>query len=89
MNKEALDAMQMPPLWLHASAMVPPGPSCYLYSVVSSKAILDPRVVGATVAGLLEQYTAEYPEADLATLVLTIEPDGVHHRLTVQSALRA
>lgn len=75
-------------LWLHASTMVPPGPSGYMYSVVSSEAIKDPYTVALAVQGLLEQYAHEYP-VDLSTLVLTIEPDGAHHRLTVQSSLVA
>lgn len=75
------------PLWLTASTYVPAGPSGYAYSVVSTQALLNPAVVGSLVESLLAQYMDEYPVRDLSTLVLTVEPDGAHHRLTVQTAL--
>jgi hypothetical protein len=77
-----------PVLWLHASTLVPAGPSGYMYSVVSTAAMKNPRVVGMHVEQLLTQYADEY-DVDLSTLVLTIEPDGAHHRLVVQSSLSA
>jgi len=76
-----------PPLWLVASTHVPAGPSGYMVSVVSTSAMTNPAVVGKIVEGILDQYMEEYPVVDLSTLVLTLEPDGVHHRLVVQSSL--
>lgn len=92
MSKEALDAIEADrntpaPLWLVGSTHIPPGPSGYAFSVVSSAALEIPAVVGRLVEGLLAQYMDEYPVRDLSTLVLTVEPDGAHHRLTVQTAL--
>lgn len=92
MTKEARDAIntdttQRTPLWLTASTHIPPGPSGYMVSVVSTAAMQRPDVVGKVVEGILTQYMDEYPVVNLDTLVLTIEPDGAHHRLVVQTAL--